>query len=285
MRHNPLSPIATIENFYRSGIASIHRYRPFRMLAPVLDKLEYPAGAGARAAFRPRRRDLRRHAADAVGRHQAARGDARRPAGQRGSRFIGFTAEGERTLDWARRIVGDARAMRAGDQGAQATASPASLRIAAIPTALAMVARLTTPYRARHPECALHHPVAHLDRDPRRSSKISRSMPASPISTTSRSAASTPCRSISERYRLLTSPDAPLGDREQRHLGRGRAGAALPAHARHAEPPHHRRPAARRRRQSAADAGIQLDDRAVRACAHRPLGERDAGASSPRRWA
>src|SRR5262245_2913830 len=31
---------------------------------------------------------------------------------QRGSRFIGFTPEGERTLDWARRIVGDARAMR-----------------------------------------------------------------------------------------------------------------------------------------------------------------------------
>ena len=31
---------------------------------------------------------------------------------QRGSRFIGLTAEGERTLEWARRIVGDARAMR-----------------------------------------------------------------------------------------------------------------------------------------------------------------------------
>ena len=31
---------------------------------------------------------------------------------QRGSRFQGFTPEGERTLDWARRIVGDTRAMR-----------------------------------------------------------------------------------------------------------------------------------------------------------------------------
>ena len=30
----------------------------------------------------------------------------------RGSRFGGFTPEGERVLDWARRIVGDARAMR-----------------------------------------------------------------------------------------------------------------------------------------------------------------------------
>jgi DNA-binding transcriptional LysR family regulator len=31
---------------------------------------------------------------------------------QRGSRFLGFTPEGQRTLDWARRIVGDSRAMR-----------------------------------------------------------------------------------------------------------------------------------------------------------------------------
>src|SRR4030081_1541329 len=30
----------------------------------------------------------------------------------RGSRFQSFTAEGERVLDWARRIVGDSRAMR-----------------------------------------------------------------------------------------------------------------------------------------------------------------------------
>jgi DNA-binding transcriptional LysR family regulator len=31
---------------------------------------------------------------------------------QRGSRFQGFTPGGERVLDWARRIVGDTRAMR-----------------------------------------------------------------------------------------------------------------------------------------------------------------------------
>jgi DNA-binding transcriptional LysR family regulator len=30
----------------------------------------------------------------------------------RGSRFQSFTAEGERVLDWARRIVGDTRSMR-----------------------------------------------------------------------------------------------------------------------------------------------------------------------------
>ena len=31
---------------------------------------------------------------------------------QRTSRFLGFTAEGERVLDWARTIVADTRAMR-----------------------------------------------------------------------------------------------------------------------------------------------------------------------------
>ena len=31
---------------------------------------------------------------------------------QRGSRFQGLTPEGERVLEWARRIVGDARTMR-----------------------------------------------------------------------------------------------------------------------------------------------------------------------------
>ncbi|MBT8411844.1 MAG: LysR family transcriptional regulator, partial [Octadecabacter sp.] len=30
----------------------------------------------------------------------------------RGSRYRGLTPEGQRTLDWARRIVGDARALR-----------------------------------------------------------------------------------------------------------------------------------------------------------------------------
>src|ERR1700677_5318887 len=69
----------------------------------------------------------------------------------RGSRFQGFTPEGERVLEWARRIVGDARAMRQ-DIDALKRGLAGHLRIAAIPTALAMSAMLTTPYRAKHPE-------------------------------------------------------------------------------------------------------------------------------------
>jgi DNA-binding transcriptional LysR family regulator len=70
---------------------------------------------------------------------------------QRGSRFQGFTPEGERVLEWARRIVGDTRAMRQ-DVDALKRGLVGHIRIAAIPTALAMTAMLTTPYRARHPE-------------------------------------------------------------------------------------------------------------------------------------
>ena len=70
---------------------------------------------------------------------------------QRGSRFQGFTPEGERTLDWARRIVGDARAMRQEINSLKDKLS-GEIRIAAIPTVLGMVASLTTPFRARHPD-------------------------------------------------------------------------------------------------------------------------------------
>ena len=69
---------------------------------------------------------------------------------QRGSQFHGFTPEGERVLEWARRIVGDARAMRQ-DIDALKRGLVGHVKIAAIPTALAMTAMLTTPYRAKHP--------------------------------------------------------------------------------------------------------------------------------------
>ena len=69
---------------------------------------------------------------------------------KRGSRFQGLTTEGEQVLGWARRIVGDARAMREEMRAARNGLS-GRIRIAAIPTALAMVARITTPFRERHP--------------------------------------------------------------------------------------------------------------------------------------
>jgi DNA-binding transcriptional LysR family regulator len=69
---------------------------------------------------------------------------------KRGSRFQGLTPEGEQVLAWARRIAGDARTMREEMRAARHGLS-GRLRIAAIPTALAMIAELTTPVRERHP--------------------------------------------------------------------------------------------------------------------------------------
>jgi len=70
---------------------------------------------------------------------------------QRGSRFIGLTPEGEHVLEWAKRIVGDTRAMRQEISSLKKGLS-GHLRIAAIPTAIGMVTSLTTPFCAKHPD-------------------------------------------------------------------------------------------------------------------------------------
>jgi DNA-binding transcriptional LysR family regulator len=131
----------------------------------------------------------------------------------RGSRFHSFTPEGERTLDWARRIVGDARAMRQ-EIRALKSGLAGHIKIAAVPTALAMVATLTTPYRARHPDVSftvlsrtsieilaqlenieIDAGVTYLDNEP--VGRV-RSVPL-----------------YREQYRLVTASDSPLGDRTQ----------------------------------------------------------------------
>ena len=132
---------------------------------------------------------------------------------QRTSRFLGFTAEGERVLDWARTIVADARAMRAEVQTLKKGLA-GHLRIAAIPTALPMVSALTTPYRAKHPNVKftilsrtsidilqmvenleVDAGLTYIDNEP-----LGR-LRAVPL--------------YNEQYRLLTSADSPLGDHDR----------------------------------------------------------------------
>lgn len=69
---------------------------------------------------------------------------------QRGSRFGGLTPEGQRVLEWARRIVGDTRTMKQELRAAKEGLS-GNLRLAVIPTALSAVTELTTRFAARHP--------------------------------------------------------------------------------------------------------------------------------------
>ena len=132
---------------------------------------------------------------------------------QRGSRFVGFTPEGERTLDWARRIVGDVRGMRQ-EIDSLKDGLTGEIRIAAIPTVLGMVASLTTPFRARHPNVRFRilsctsvevlgllenlevdAGLTYLDNEPL--GKV-RAIPL-----------------YDESYRLITAPDSLFGDRDQ----------------------------------------------------------------------
>ena len=132
----------------------------------------------------------------------------------RSGRFLGLTPEGERVLDWAKRIVGDARAMRQEVRAMRQGHLVGHLRIAVIPTALAMVSALTTPFRAQHPDVRftilsntsievltaldnleIDAGITYLDNEPLGGVR------AVPL--------------YRERYRLMIAADSPLGDREQ----------------------------------------------------------------------
>jgi DNA-binding transcriptional LysR family regulator len=68
---------------------------------------------------------------------------------ERGSRFRGFTPEGERVLDWARRIVSDARTMRQEIDGLKRGLT-GTLTLGVIPTALPFVPDLSLAFMAKH---------------------------------------------------------------------------------------------------------------------------------------
>jgi len=132
----------------------------------------------------------------------------------RSSRFHGLTAEGERVLEWAKRIVGDARAMRQEVRTLREGLS-GQLRLAVIPTAEGIVSALTTPYREKHPHVRfkvvsasstevlamldnleIDAGITYLDNEP--------------LGGRVRTVAL-----CSERYRLLTTSGNPLGDRDR----------------------------------------------------------------------
>ena len=132
----------------------------------------------------------------------------------RSARYRGLTPEGERVLDWAKRIVGDSRAMRQEVRALKQGHLVGHIRLAAIPTALAMVSALTTPFRAKHPavrftilssssievlnaldNLEIDAGITYLDNEPL--GRV-RSVPL-----------------YRERYRLMIAADSPLGNREQ----------------------------------------------------------------------
>ncbi len=130
----------------------------------------------------------------------------------RGSRFQGFTPEGQRVLEWARRIVGDTRNMR-DEINSLRHGLTGRLRIAAIPTTLAMVAALTTPYREKHPN-------VQFTIYSRNSIEILELLENLEIDAGITYVENEPVGRVNtvplyaEHYRLLTSAEAPLGNRD-----------------------------------------------------------------------
>lgn len=66
---------------------------------------------------------------------------------ERGSRFRGFTPEGERVLSWARQLTADVRAIKLELHAGQRDLA-GELRLGVVPTALPVVTELTVPFRA-----------------------------------------------------------------------------------------------------------------------------------------
>ncbi|MBA3316850.1 MAG: LysR family transcriptional regulator [Gemmatimonadales bacterium] len=69
---------------------------------------------------------------------------------RRGQRFNGLTAEGERVLGWARRILADCESLEQ-DAGDLRAGLKGRLRIGAIPTTLPILSLLTLPFARAHP--------------------------------------------------------------------------------------------------------------------------------------
>ena len=130
----------------------------------------------------------------------------------RGSRFQSFTPEGQRVLEWARRIVGDSRTMR-DEMNSLKHGLSGRLRLAAIPTALEMVAALTTPYREKHPN-------VQFTIYSRTSIEVLDLLDNLEIDAGITYVENEPLGRVSmvplyrEHYRLLTSADAALGNRD-----------------------------------------------------------------------
>ena len=130
------------------------------------------------------------------------------PLVRRGHRFEGITPEGQRVLVWARRMVSDARGLdqdvsrlRGGLEG--------TLRLGAIPTALAASTLVTIPFRERHPR-------ARVEIRSMTSREIARGLATAELDAGFTYLENEPLTDVEstplwrERYLLLTGTEGPL---------------------------------------------------------------------------
>jgi DNA-binding transcriptional LysR family regulator len=132
---------------------------------------------------------------------------------ERGSRFQRFTPEGERILDWARRMVSDSRAMRQEIEALKKGLS-GHLKLAVIPTALPFLAELTVPLRQRYPDVNLTILSMASDSILTRLENLEVDIGISYVDTEPPPRFEM-IRIYDERYVLLVAPESPLAKREK----------------------------------------------------------------------
>lgn len=131
----------------------------------------------------------------------------------RGSRYQGLTPEGARVLDWARRIVADARSMR-DEMRAVREGLSGKVRLAVIPTAMGLVARLTAQFSAQHPNVRF----TVLSRNAAEIQAMLDNLEADAGVTYLGDQAAARMEQLPlyrEGYMLVTGPDGPLADAER----------------------------------------------------------------------
>ena len=130
---------------------------------------------------------------------------------RRNARFQGLTPEGERVLEWAKRLVADSRAMREEVRTLRRGLS-GQLRLAVIPSALPFTPALTSSYRVDHPNVR----VTVLTRSSIGILELLDGLEADAGITYLNNETIGRLRAVplyAERYRLLTTQTGPMGDR------------------------------------------------------------------------
>ena len=188
---------------------------------------------------------MRRHAAYLLCRHQEPRGHAGRDARAADLALHRLHHRGRTRPRLGARHRGRHARHAAGSASLRKGLS-GRLRIAAIPTALAMVSALTTPFRARHPNVKF----TILSRT---SIEILAMLENLEVDAGLTYIDNEPLGRIAcgaALHRAVSAAhlgEQPARRARQRHLGGGRRDPALPADAGHAEPAHHRPAPAPRR--------------------------------------
>lgn len=130
---------------------------------------------------------------------------------ERGQRFVGFTAEGDRVLAWAQRLLSDLDGLTQ-QIGELRDGLTGHLRIGAIPVALPFLHRLLSPFAERHPAVTTTV-LMHTSAD------IQRGLDAFTLDAGVTYLDSEPLarvrthRLYTERYVLLTPADGPFAGR------------------------------------------------------------------------